>query len=187
MMAVKLPAELKPQDVLCAIDTREQCPVDLSPMPSELRTLPTGDYGLAALPHLCAVERKSESDLLSCIGIERERFDREIVRLRAYAVRAIVIESTWQRIEAGEWRSKVTSAAALGSLVGWAAQGIPIFMAGNHERAGQFIARILFTAARREYRKLRGLLVPIKSPVKLSSNAPAPETLAAFSIGADQS
>ena len=111
---------------------------------------------------LAALERKSESDLLGCIGIERDRFDREIMRLLAYPVRGLIIESTWERIEAGNWRSKITPAAALGSLLGWGAMGIPIYMVDTHERAGQFIARILFTAARREYRKLRGLLQPIE-------------------------
>ena len=159
-LPAKLPADLTPERVVVVIDSREQLPIDVSPMRSQIGTLATGDYGLKAMPHLAAIERKSESDLLGCIGVERERFEREIMRLLAYPVRGIVIESTWERIEAGEWRSKVTPAAALGSLLGWAAMGIPIFMVGNHERAGQFIARILFTAARREYRKLRGLFNP---------------------------
>jgi len=156
------PSELKPEHVVCIVDTREQRPVALLPMPVVIGTLTTGDYGLKALPHVCAVERKSESDLLACIGVERERFDREVLRLLAYPVRALVVESTWERIEAGNWRSKVTPAAAMGSLIGWAAMGLPIFMADSHDRAGQFIARILFTAARREYRKLRSLLQPME-------------------------
>ena len=177
-----LPAELAPEAVIVTIDSREQIPGDVSPMQSEVGTLPTGDYGLKAMPHLAALERKSESDLLGCIGIERERFEKEIIRLLAYPVRGIVVESTWERIEAGQWRSKVTPTAALGSLLGWSAMGIPIFMVGNHERAGQFIARILYTAARREYRKLRGLLTPPSTPAKLVSGAYAPETVSAFSI-----
>ncbi len=175
------PAELNPENVVVTIDSREQLPIDVSPMRSEVGTLPTADYGLKAMPHLCAIERKSESDLLSCIGVERERFEREVLRLLAYPVRAIVVESTWQRIEAGEWRSKVTPAAALGSLLGWGALGIPIYMVATHERAGQFIARILFTAARREYRKLRGLLLLDKFPARLSPNAAPPETINSFS------
>jgi ERCC4-type nuclease len=143
---------------IIVVDTREQHPVEFHELPSERGTLTTGDYGLKAMPQLCAVERKSEADFLACVGVERERFDREVMRLLAFPVRALVIESTWQRIESGGWRSKVTPAAALGSLVGWIAMGLPVVMAGDHERAGKFIERILFTAARREYRKLRSLL-----------------------------
>ncbi len=63
----KLPATIQPENVVVTIDSREQCPIDVSPMLSEVGTLTTADYGLKALPHLCAVERKSESDLLGCI------------------------------------------------------------------------------------------------------------------------
>lgn len=154
---MKLPATMPTMPVI-VVDTREQNPVRFRDCPSERGTLTTGDYGLKAMPQLCAVERKSESDFLSCVGVERERFDREVMRLLAFPVRALVIESTWARIEAGDWRSKITPAAAMGSLVGWIAMGLPVVMAGDHERAGKFIERILFTAARREYRKLRSLI-----------------------------
>ena len=61
-----------------------------------------------------AIERKG-ADLLQAIGAERERFEREIQRLLAFPVRAIVIEATWGELERGDWRSKVTPAAAMGS------------------------------------------------------------------------
>lgn len=160
--AVVIRAEYKPEQCLIGVDTREQNRADVAPCPWRLATLPTGDYGIVAMPHLAAVERKSEADFLACVGVERERFDREVIRLLSYPVRALVVESTWERIEAGNYRSKVTSSAALGSLIGWAAMGLPVFMVDTHERAGIFISRILFTAARREYRKLRGLLQPVE-------------------------
>jgi hypothetical protein len=76
----------------------------------------------------------------------------------SYPVRALVIESTWTEIEVGGWKSKITPASAIGSLLGWVAMGIPVIMAGDHERAGKYVGRILFTAARRRYREARGLL-----------------------------
>ena len=48
-------------------------------------------------------------------------------------VGAIVVEASWPDVEQGEWQSKVTPAAAVGSLLGWIAAGVPIIMAGNHE------------------------------------------------------
>jgi len=110
------------------------------------------------MPDLAAIERKSLSDLLGCIGQERDRFDREVIRLLAYPARALVIESTWAELEAGEWRSKVTPAAAVGSVLGWIAAGLPVVMAGDHERAGRFVAKILYTAARRRWREARALV-----------------------------
>ncbi len=36
---------------------------------------------------------------------------------------------------------------AIGSLLGWQAAGLSIHMAGDHERAGRHVARILYTIA----------------------------------------
>ncbi len=160
-MKSPLPAELRPDQVVAIIGTREQCPLDLAPLAVELGTLATGDYSVHGLVDVVAIERKSLADLLGCIGQDRERFDREVMRLLAYPVRALVVEATWSEIEAGEWRSKVTAAAAVGSLLGWIAQGLPVIMAGDHERAGRYVSRLLFTAARRRYRELRALAATI--------------------------
>ena len=156
-----LPAELKPDQVIAIVDTREQLPLNLAPLAVEAGTLATGDYSVKGLESVVAIERKSLSDLLGCIGQERERFDREVMRLLAYPCRAIVIEATWSEIEAGDWRSQVTSAAAAGSLLGWIAAGGPVLMVGDPERAGRAVGRLLFTAARRRWRELRALATAI--------------------------
>jgi len=144
------------------IDTREQNPVSLRlkdglGIPSRAGTLATGDYSIAGLEPIVAIERKSLDDLMACIGTQRERFDREIQRLLGYQTRAIVVESTWDDIENGRYRSRVKPAAAVGSLLGWIAKGVPIIMAGNHDRAGVFIARLLYISARRTFHQLKAL------------------------------
>ena len=129
----------------------------MAPLESVTATLATGDYSLRALEHVVAIERKSLPDLLACVGRERDRFDREVHRLLAYPVRALVVEATWNDIEVGAWRGEVKPAAALGSLLGWVANGLPVLMAGDHERAGRYVARLLVIAARRRWRELRAL------------------------------
>ena len=152
-------AELKPEQICAVIDTREQQPLDLAPLQTTTETLPTGDYSVVGLESVIAIERKSLPDLLSCIGVDRERFEKEIQRLLAYPCRALVVESGWQAIERGEFgRSKVTSQAALGSLLGWATAGLPIVMCYTHERAGRYVSRMLFLAARRRWREARALV-----------------------------
>jgi len=158
---MRLPAELKPEEVTAICDTREQCPLDLSPLQFEPGTLATGDYSVKGLEHVVAIERKSAEDMLGCIGRERERFDREIQRLLAYPVRAIVVEAGWQFFERGEWRGNVTPNQAIGSLLGWITAGVPIVMAYDHERAGRFVSRMLFTAARRRWREARALVASV--------------------------
>jgi len=160
---VKLPADLPPSAVVPLIDTREQLPLDLPSLaPPVITTLATGDYSVSGLEHVVAIERKSLEDLLGCIGQERERFDREVQRLLAYPVRALVIESGWQALERGEWRSKVTPQAAVGSVLGWIASGLPVVMCYTHERAGKYVARLLYTAARRRWREARELVARVQ-------------------------
>ncbi len=174
-MRSAIPADLKPEQVVAVIDTREQLPLALAPLTTEGGTLPTGDYSVKGLETVVAIERKSLADLLGCIGQDRERFEREVMRLLAYPVRAIVVESTWPEIERGEWRSKVTAAAAVGSLLGWIAAGVPIIMAGNHERAGRYVSRLLFCAARRRWREVRALAGSVCGPgATAASDVPWP-------------
>ena len=159
---MKLPAKLNPSNVIAIIDSREQTPLDLEPLTTITESLTTGDYALAACPDVCRIERKSLQVLVACVGVERERFDREVQRLLAYPVRILVVESSWEAIESHEpinpqWRGRVTKEAVLGSLLGWQAKGISIHMAGSHERAGKHVARMLYTVARRRYAELRAL------------------------------
>ena len=88
---------------------------------------------------------------------ERARFDREVKRLLAYPVRALVVEATWPEIELGEWRSRLTPNQVTAALVGWLAHGLPVMLTGNHERTGQLVAKILFTTARRRLRECAAL------------------------------
>lgn len=82
-----LPATLAPESVVAITDSREQCPLDLSPLRSERGTLDTGDYCLASCPDVVRIERKSLSDLVGCVGSDRERFEREVSRLLAFPIR----------------------------------------------------------------------------------------------------
>ncbi len=161
-MTRNLPAELRPEMITAVVDTREQIPLDLAPLQTTLGTLATGDYSVVGLEHVVAIERKSLPDFLSCVGTERQRFDREVMRLLAYPVRCLAIEATWQDIEAGEWRSKVTPQAAIGSLLGWIAMGLPVILTGDHQRAGRYVSRLLFTSARRRWREGRALIKGIE-------------------------
>jgi DNA excision repair protein ERCC-4 len=159
---MKLPARLDPSQVVCIIDSREQNALNLEPLTSVTSTLPTGDYSVRGLEHVVAIERKSLQDLVACVGTDRERFDREVQRLLAYPVRILVIESSWEAIESHEpinpqWRGKVTREAVLGSLMGWQASGLSVHMAGDHQRSGRHVARLLYHVANRRYRELRAL------------------------------
>lgn len=134
----------------CAIvDSREQWPLEFANLSSQRGTLDAGDYSIAGLTHLVAVERKSLDDLLTCCGRERSRFKRELQRLRAYRFRLLVVEADAVALEAGDWRSQLQPSHVLGSLAAWTAQyELPVWLAADHAGAGRFVERYLYQAAR---------------------------------------
>ncbi len=130
------------------IDTREQRPYAFK-LPSEKGTLDTGDYSVKLLTHLIAAERKELSELPGCIGTHRERFKRELQRLRAYRFRLLIIECHYSDLEAGNWRGTRKPNHVLGALAAWSVQyGINIWLGGTHDECGRFLERWLFQAAR---------------------------------------
>ena len=152
-----LKAQFRPEQVTAVVDTREQSPLDLSPLRTIRKTLVAGDYSILGLESIVSVERKSLMDLVACTGAERGRFAREVRRLLGYPVRALVVEATWQQVEAGRWRSRTKPSAVIGSLLGWMSSGLPVILAGDHRRAGQFVSRLLFISARRRWEEARAL------------------------------
>ncbi len=146
---------LDPSDITAIIDTREQRPWSLAPLKTKSGTLQTGDYSIMGLEHEIAVERKSLDDLLGCVGQERERFDKEIIRLRSYPCRAVIVEASWAQLEGGQYRSQVKPSAALGSVMGWIALGIPFIFAGDSARASTYAGRLMYIAARRRWHELQ--------------------------------
>ena len=119
-----------------AIDSREQVAFDFGPWPTEAATLTSGDYSIRGLEDLCAIERKSLPDLTACVGPERDRFKRELHRLRGHRCRAVVVEATFEDVLAHRYRSKVHPSAVLGSVASWQTRfATPFNFAGEHGAA----------------------------------------------------
>ncbi len=154
-------------DIVAVVDTREQDPFDLSPMQTEPGTLLVGDYSVVGLESVIAIERKSLPDLVACCGRERERFQRELDRLRGWPVSAIVIECSWGEIQRGNWRSKLTSGQVQASLESFIAQGHTIVMGENREKAARLTRGILFYAARYRWREAREMVEQIQQAEKM--------------------
>jgi ERCC4-type nuclease len=151
---------LQPSDVCGIVDSREQLPLNLEPLRTVAGTLCTGDYSVRGLEHVVRIERKSLPDLVGCVGRERERFEREVQRLLAFPIRVLVVEASWDQVESHneaspQWRGRITSSQVVGSLIGWQVAGLSVHLVGDHQRAGQHVARLLFTIAKRRWRELR--------------------------------
>lgn len=148
----------KAEQFTAIVDTREKTPFDLSPLRVVRGKLDTGDYSIVGLTHHIAIERKSIDDFVACCGRERDRFERELMRLLAYPVRAVVVEGSMADLEAGAWRSKMDPFVVCATLAAWNARGLSVVLAGNPKSAGTHVARMLFYAARDRYREALALM-----------------------------
>lgn len=101
------------------VDTREQVPFSFAGYPVALvpGTLADGDYSLAGFERRVAVERKSLADLAGCLSRDRERFQRELARLRGYDAAAVVVESPAEDLREGRYRSDLDAGAAWQSVL----------------------------------------------------------------------
>lgn len=123
------------------IENREQLPwkfpADIETMPG---TLQSGDYSILGLEELISIERKSLSDFLGCCtGDGRDRFKRELLRLRSFRCKAVIIETSLQTILDGGYRSKINPESVLGSITSWQTRyGVPFVFADNPESAARY-------------------------------------------------
>ena len=88
-----------PDGFVLVIDTRENDALFKRPLKGLVtvrNTLATGDYSIRGFENGIAVERKNLSDLLSSLGGNRDRFKRELEKLKEYERKWIFVEATHQ-------------------------------------------------------------------------------------------
>ena len=158
MLRLSLPAKPPAEWCRVVIDTREQQPLDLAPLPAARGTCDVGDYQLLEYPNEVAVERKSLPDLVACCGTGRDRFSRQVLRLMGCESKMLMVEASWQEVEMGQWRSRVTPNAVRNSLLGWMANGLPVTLAGDRAEASILTREFLYLAWRRRYQRARNTI-----------------------------
>jgi len=127
------------------VDNREQTPWIFPPEQIvKAGTLQTGDYSIEGLTDLICVERKSVQDLVGCIGKGRERFERELHRMRGYRFACVIVEGSLRKLSGGNWRGKITPTQLLGSVASWRIRyNVDFIYADNAELGAQECERIL--------------------------------------------
>jgi ERCC4-type nuclease len=129
--------ELKDAKPLVIVDTREQDPLVFTHLESRRGMLITGDYSIAGMTELIAIERKSISDLVGCVmGQNRERFERELHRLRGFRFKRLLVVGSRGEIEVQRYHSRISPKAVLGSLAAWECRfDVPIVYAATPAQA----------------------------------------------------
>lgn len=122
------------------VDSREQKPFTFEHERYDVQIQPgaltVGDYSLAGLQDKVAVERKSLPDLVGCLGRERERFERELLRGAALDAFAVVVEGSWSDLANGNFRSQLNPHAACQSTLAFMARyRVPFLFAGSRAAA----------------------------------------------------
>ena len=130
------------------IDTREQLPYRFE-TPSEMGTLPVGDYSIVGLENHIAIERKELNDLIGCLTTDRARFERELFKAKALEYFALVIEASLSDLINGRYRSDMTPKSAIQSLLAFSIRyRLPIFFCESREYAQRVTESLLLKYAR---------------------------------------
>lgn len=140
-------ADLRPTIV---VDSREQTPLIFRRLPSVVGGLTSGDYSVRGLEDLFAVERKSIPDLVGCcVGENRERFERELHRLRGCRFKRLLVVGRREDIEAGAYRSRIAPEAVLHSLAAWEVRfDVPVVFCPTPEAAARQVESWAFWFSR---------------------------------------
>lgn len=149
-------ADIRPTVV---VDTREQDPLPFRRLPAVRGGLLTGDYSVAGLEDLFAVERKTVGDLVGCVTGGRERFERELHRLRGFMFKRLLVVGTRADIEAGRYRSRVKPLSVLHSLCAWEVRfDVPVVFCPSSSAAGGQVESWAYWFAREHVERANDLL-----------------------------
>lgn len=145
------------------IDTREQRNEHILSFLQKKKTetvhrkLDIGDYS-AELPEgsferSFVIERKGSLDeLCGNFTIDRERFERELLRAKAYGVKVFLVieDASWNDVFLHNYRSKLSEKALLASLFSWQVRYNVTVIFCKKENSPQVIRGALWYAAREE-------------------------------------
>lgn len=136
------------EPVRVIVDTREWLPYVFSSRVIATRALlGVGDYALEGAEHLVVVERKTLDDFVSSVIWDRERFLREMERLRDYQVKCIVVEANLDDIFAHRYLSGAHPHAIVGSAIAIIIDyGVPVFFCSDRQTCCDFTERLLLRA-----------------------------------------
>lgn len=133
--------------------------------------LPTGDYSLVGFEDRISLERKTASDLIGCLSQDRTRFEKELARARNFEMFAVILETSFQNLTGGYYRSGMKSQAVIQSIAAFSIRyRVPFLFCGNRA-GGELMVYSLLSKFAYEIRKRFDCLQGPLSMVNSSVNA----------------
>jgi ERCC4-type nuclease len=165
--ALKSLGELSQYAPVIAVDSREKEALQFPRLRTIRKTLGEGDYQIVGISDF-SVERKASLDELSgcCMGTNRERFERELFRLRPYSFKRLIIVGATCDEDVLTYRyfSRIAPKAVLSSLYGWQASfQIPFVLVPTPEQAALMIEKWVFYWCRHKVKEANELLRELKA------------------------
>lgn len=130
------------------VDTREDAPLDLPTLQTQVQGLPVGDYGVKGFScwqcPAFVVERKSVNDLVGSVTKGRKRFEREIEKLRQFRFRALLIEGAECEVQLGQYRSMANPTSVMSTLDAYAVRcNLHIIWGQDRQRAAEKLENLV--------------------------------------------
>lgn len=154
------------------VDTREQRPLVFRHLEATIGTLQSGDYSVAGLEEDFAVERKSVPDLVGSVTRDRDRFARELHRLRGFRWKYLLIVGTEMELASLAAQGRVKNPLQVkNSVLAFSARyGLSAVWVDNPDAAAHVVESWAFMAYR-EAKRQAGIKVQIPQWVSASMRA----------------
>lgn len=136
------------------VDTREQRPLVFRHLEAVPGTLQSGDYSISGLEDEFAVERKSVADLVGSVTRDRDRFARELHRLRGFRWKYLLIVGTEMELARLAAQGRANPAQVKHSILAFSARyNLPAVWVDNPEAAAHVVESWAFFAYREAMRQ----------------------------------
>ena len=142
--------QLRSPRAVVLVDTREQTPFDFSRFSGwfarvEKKALKVGDYTIAGLEGICAVERKDLADLVHSFTVDRAAFINRLRFMSSLPHRLLVISAALSQVKSPYAHSNINPNRILQSLIAvLAGLNIPFLCTETHELGEEVVASYLY-------------------------------------------
>ena len=142
--------QLRAPRAVVLVDTREQTPFEFSRFSGwfvgvERKALRVGDYTIAGLEDICAVERKDLADLIHSFTVDRPVFINRLRLMSAFPHRLLIISAALSQVKSPYAHSNINPNCTLQSLIALlAGLNVPFLCTETHELGEEVVASYLY-------------------------------------------